>query len=326
MKKLKKRMISLVSLLLSVVLSSCTLFNELSSSLSTSSGSSVSEEMSSEKDSSSASSSEDETSEEDKDAEDGDTEDTDKDPDNDNAGGDDAASGDADDNDSSSSDSSDEDSSDSSTEEDSSGDAPDSSTEEDSSGDAPDSSTEEDSSGDAPDSSTEEEGGEDTPAGGEGDKEEEKEEEVEPPQPTPTYQVIKPLNDDSSSKMLIKTQYKTNSAIVVDAIATDFGADPTGKVDSTRAIQLALNSVAEMGGGTVFLPSGQYLVTSNIFIPDYVSLMGDWNKPIADNEDGDFDYGTVILASPWYRTFLWNSDPGRCWPSLVPMAAASLRS
>ena len=35
-----------------------------------------------------------------------------------------------------------------------------------------------------------------------------------------------------------------------------------------------------------------------INIPSYVSLIGDWNKPNADNADGDFDYGTVILAQP----------------------------
>lgn len=119
------------------------------------------------------------------------------------------------------------------------------------------------------------------------------------PEPTPpAYEFIKPINDRSSVKTLVRTKYSTEGAVVVDAIATDYGADPTGERDSTKAIQSALNRVKNLGGGSVFLPIGKYLVTSTIEIPSYVSLVGDWNKPDADNTDGDFDYGTVILAKP----------------------------
>ncbi len=116
--------------------------------------------------------------------------------------------------------------------------------------------------------------------------------------PNLSYEFMKPLNDNSDHITLIKTKYETEGAVVVDAIATDFGADPTGEIDSTAAIQWALDSVGGLGGGTVFLPAGKYLVTSTIRIPNYVSLVGDWNKPNADNTDADFDYGTVILAKP----------------------------
>ncbi|MBR2384253.1 MAG: hypothetical protein IKA99_01450, partial [Clostridia bacterium] len=112
------------------------------------------------------------------------------------------------------------------------------------------------------------------------------------------YEYIKPLNDNKDHVTLIKTKYETEGAVVVDAIATEFGADPTGIQDSTQAIQAALNYVAELGGGTVFLPVGKYLVRSTIRIPNYVSLVGDWNKPNASNTDEGFDYGTVILAKP----------------------------
>ena len=119
------------------------------------------------------------------------------------------------------------------------------------------------------------------------------------PEPSaPKYELIKPINDNGSLKRLVKTKYKTESAVVADAVATGYGADSTGKKDSTSAIQTALNYVKNIGGGTVFLPAGKYLVTSTIVIPDYVSLVGDWNKPNADNTDDDFDYGTVILAEP----------------------------
>ena len=120
----------------------------------------------------------------------------------------------------------------------------------------------------------------------------------EPEQPKPSYELIKPLNDGSSSKTLIKTKFQTEGTVVADVIATDFGADPTGETDSTSAIQDAINAVKNLGGGTVFLPIGKYLVSSTISIPNYVSLVGDWNKPNADNTDAEFDYGTVILAKP----------------------------
>ena len=123
-------------------------------------------------------------------------------------------------------------------------------------------------------------------------------EEEEPLPPQPEYEIIKPLNDSTGSRKLVKTKYKTEGAVVADVIATDYGADPTGMNDSTKAIQMALDKVKTMGGGTVFLPIGKYVVSSTINIPNYVSLVGDWNKPNADNTDAGFDYGTVILAKP----------------------------
>ena len=116
--------------------------------------------------------------------------------------------------------------------------------------------------------------------------------------PAPRYEYEKPLNNNLASIKLIKPKYETEGALVVDAIATDYGADPTGTTDSTAAIQSALSYVGGLGGGTVFLPVGKYLVSSTISIPNFVSLVGDWNKPDADNTDEAFDYGTVILARP----------------------------
>ncbi len=118
------------------------------------------------------------------------------------------------------------------------------------------------------------------------------------PQPSLEYELIAPINDSSSSKRLVKTKYQREGAVVADAVATDFGADPTGKTDSSTAIQAAINSVSTLGGGTVFLPLGRYLVTKTITLPQYVSLVGDWNTPDKDNTDEGFDYGTVILARP----------------------------
>lgn len=71
---------------------------------------------------------------------------------------------------------------------------------------------------------------------------------------------------------------------VGDLNILDFGADPTGLTDSSSAIQSALDVCSDLGGGTVYLPAGRYLITSTVRIPAFTSLCG--------------TDGTVILAKP----------------------------
>lgn len=93
---------------------------------------------------------------------------------------------------------------------------------------------------------------------------------------------------------LIETYYPVREHLYADYVVTRDFADPTGKVDATAGIQAILDQCANNGGGTVFLPRGIYRVTSNIHIPAYVYLQGDYNDP--DGEDFNGYYGTVILA------------------------------
>ena len=95
---------------------------------------------------------------------------------------------------------------------------------------------------------------------------------------------------------LIKPTYETMDSIVAIANVLDYGADPTGKQDSTNAIRFAVLDVVKAGGGTVWIPKGQYLVTSFITVSEHVTIRGDWNDPDAPDFNGD--YGTVILAKP----------------------------
>lgn len=65
----------------------------------------------------------------------------------------------------------------------------------------------------------------------------------------------------------------------VNVIAA-YGADPTGGVDSTAAIQAALLSFGTLGGavqgqgGTVYLPPGQYMISKPLVIPAGVRFTG----------------------------------------------------
>lgn len=49
-------------------------------------------------------------------------------------------------------------------------------------------------------------------------------------------------------------------ATIYNAVST-YGADPTGSVDSTSAIQNAINDAAGAGGGVVYLPPGTYRIS-----------------------------------------------------------------
>ncbi|MBR5616516.1 MAG: hypothetical protein IKW66_06815, partial [Clostridia bacterium] len=92
---------------------------------------------------------------------------------------------------------------------------------------------------------------------------------------------------------LVQTKYSTEDVVIADIIAgrDNYGIDPTGVADSTAGIQAALNDCEKRGGGTVFLPAGNYRITKQIRIPSYTVLRGDWQHP-----DFGTEYGTVILA------------------------------
>lgn len=50
------------------------------------------------------------------------------------------------------------------------------------------------------------------------------------------------------------------SANVIDVTRAPYAADASGKIDATAAIQRALDTVADAGGGVVFLPAGTYRI------------------------------------------------------------------
>lgn len=102
------------------------------------------------------------------------------------------------------------------------------------------------------------------------------------------------MGTDAPEARIIMDDDSYDNVIVADAVITDpfFGADPTGREDSTEAIRKAIDYIGGKGGGTVYLPKGQYRVTGSITVDNYVTLMGYYRNP--DAAEGD--YGTVIIA------------------------------
>ena len=101
---------------------------------------------------------------------------------------------------------------------------------------------------------------------------------------------------ESYAAKLVDTQY-ASEPVIAEIVATEapYFADPTGKTDSTHVLQRAIEDCAKRGGGTVYLPAGEYLITSTLYVTEGVVLRGDWQDP--DTTDSP-EYGTVILADP----------------------------
>lgn len=92
---------------------------------------------------------------------------------------------------------------------------------------------------------------------------------------------------------LIDTVNPTEDAVVADFDATKYGADRSGRKDSTKAIQQAIYACQDAGGGTVWLPAGKYLVKDTIEVHAFCTLRGDRRDP---DLHGKGDYGTVVIA------------------------------
>ena len=79
---------------------------------------------------------------------------------------------------------------------------------------------------------------------------------------------------------------------VVGCSVMDFGAKGDGVTDDTQAFHLALNTMAAAGGGSVWVPSGRYVIRGTLVIPLNVVLEGEWEKPAP----GRALRGTVLMA------------------------------
>ncbi len=88
---------------------------------------------------------------------------------------------------------------------------------------------------------------------------------------------------------LVKTVNPTEDGVIADFDATEYGADRSGRRDSTKAIQQAIYACQDAGGGTVWLPAGRYQVSDTIEVHAFCTLRGDHGQAP--------DYGTVVIAN-----------------------------
>ena len=84
-----------------------------------------------------------------------------------------------------------------------------------------------------------------------------------------------------------------HETVVASAVVTDerFGADTTGMLDASGAIQKAIQLVGRAGGGVVYLPKGRYRIERPLKLQTNVALVG-------DVVEAGITPGTWLLAYP----------------------------
>ena len=109
---------------------------------------------------------------------------------------------------------------------------------------------------------------------------------------------------------------RTGPAAFYNVMAAPYSAHADGLTDDTAAIQSALNAAGAGGGGTVYLPSGTYLVSTHLVVPTGVELRGAYgNRHTSETADS-----TTLLAVEGQGTATPNTDPA--FISLSPHSGA----
>src|SRR5699024_8492992 len=82
-----------------------------------------------------------------------------------------------------------------------------------------------------------------------------------------------PLSEqlENISKKTDKTKELLDQLIVN---VKDFGAKGDGVTDDTESIQGALNHVYDLGGGTVYIPAGEYITSLPLYFKQGVNIKG----------------------------------------------------
>ena len=83
--------------------------------------------------------------------------------------------------------------------------------------------------------------------------------------------------------------------LIFTANVLDFGAAGDGATDDTKAFQAAIDHVYKQGGGTVFVPAGEYVIKGSLTVKRSVYLAGEWTNP--DQNPDKIKNGTVLLAT-----------------------------
>lgn len=96
------------------------------------------------------------------------------------------------------------------------------------------------------------------------------------------------IAESSNYKIVAKEQ--SGDYIISNINVSDFGAKGDGQTDDTSAIKSALSAAASQGGGVVFVPAGEYVISQPLTIGNYVTLCGVWST------SNDYDEQTVLIC------------------------------
>lgn len=85
----------------------------------------------------------------------------------------------------------------------------------------------------------------------------------------------------------------------------DYGAKGDGITDDSKAIQNAINYAYSLGGGTVLIPDGTYLIKNNIMLRNNVNLLGFKGSSIIKIDD-TFKGTNSPKSGETFPNVLWN--------------------
>lgn len=91
---------------------------------------------------------------------------------------------------------------------------------------------------------------------------------------------------------LAEPVYEKLDHVVYGLCITDLGLEPGDGQDITGRLQAALFSLRNAGGGTLYLPAGEYRLDGTIIIPKGVTICGDWKEPAEEDRSVA---GTVLM-------------------------------
>jgi len=96
----------------------------------------------------------------------------------------------------------------------------------------------------------------------------------------------------SQTWKLIQPAYPTIGTFVAGFSVADYGATGDGVTDVTAIFQARLNALKALGGGTLFVPSGKYVLKGTLIIPKGITLRGEWQLPVK----GQPIVGTILMV------------------------------
>jgi uncharacterized protein YjdB len=96
----------------------------------------------------------------------------------------------------------------------------------------------------------------------------------------------------SQTWKLIQPTYPTIGTFVAGFSVADYGATGDGVTDVTAIFQARLNALKALGGGTLFVPSGKYVLKGTLIIPKGITLRGEWLQPVK----GQPIVGTILMV------------------------------
>lgn len=115
-----------------------------------------------------------------------------------------------------------------------------------------------------------------------------------PEKPAPLYTASEekaPSNEDQTLKLAVDPL--SEEEVFYTLLGTDEGILPDDRQGDAQAINAALLKLSrEHGGGTLYLPSGMYLLDEPILMQKNTALVGDWTAP---DEEGVPADGTLLV-------------------------------